>query len=168
MCATTQQADFSIDSTDHLPLQADRVGTVPLVVNNGGGSQSATATVTISIPAEVSVVSLTPAGRSCTAPSMDDPVDVTCTPVNGDGSTRSLQKNVPKTIALSVEPTDSAPNQLCFDASVATLMNDPDLSNSTAQSCSTAVPEQPDLVVRSRPASRSATRPRTRSRHSVG
>ena len=147
VCATTQEADFSIESPDHLPLQSGRVGVVPFVVNNGGGSQSATGTVTIAVPGEVSVASLTVPGWSCAAPSTDGPVTVTCHPVNGDGSTRSLAKDVPETIQLKVRPTAAAPDELCFDASVAGLMVDPDLDNNTARSCSTALSSKPELLV---------------------
>jgi uncharacterized repeat protein (TIGR01451 family)/fimbrial isopeptide formation D2 family protein len=147
VCATTQQADLSISAPSRLPLQSGRVGTVPFLVNNGGGSQSASATVSISIPADVVVVSLTPAGWTCSAPSTTGPVTLTCTPVNGDGSVRSLQKNVPDTIALSVKPNSSAAAQLCFDGTVTGSMNDPDLSNNTTSACSTNVPDQPELVV---------------------
>jgi uncharacterized repeat protein (TIGR01451 family) len=147
VCATTEQADFSILSADHLPLQAGRVGLVPFVVTNGGGSQLASGTVTISVPAELSVAGLGIPGWNCTAPSMDGPVDVTCTPVNPDGSPRLLSKGVAETLALPVEPSDAAPAEICVDAAVATLMNDPDPDNDTAESCSVAVAAQPELVV---------------------
>jgi uncharacterized repeat protein (TIGR01451 family)/fimbrial isopeptide formation D2 family protein len=147
VCATTQEADFGIDVTGRLPLQTGRVGVVPFVVNNGGGSQSATATVTVSVPAEVEVVDLAPEGWECTAPSTAGPVDVTCVPVNGDGSTRSLSKDVPETIRLQVMPTDDAPAELCFPAEVEGLMHDPDPDNNTARSCSTALSAKPELFV---------------------
>jgi uncharacterized repeat protein (TIGR01451 family) len=147
VCATTQQADLSIDADERLPLQAGRVGTVPFVVNNGGGSQAANGTVAIVVPADVSVVSLTPAGWSCTAPSTTGPVTLSCTPVNGDGSTRALQKDVPDTLALQVRPSDGAAPQLCFDATVTGTMNDPEPSNDSTEACSTNVPAQPELVL---------------------
>ena len=147
VCASTQEADFSIDPTSRLPLQAKRVGVVPFVVNNGGGSQSASATVTITVPAEVEVVDLAPEGWDCTAPSMTGPVEVTCTPVNDDGTTRSLEKDAPESIELQVRPTEDAPVELCFDALVEGLMHDPDLENNTAQSCSTALSAKPELLV---------------------
>jgi uncharacterized repeat protein (TIGR01451 family)/fimbrial isopeptide formation D2 family protein len=147
VCATTQQADLSITVPSRLPLQSGRVGTVPFVVNNGGGSQSASATVAISIPADVEVESLTPAGWTCSAPSTTGAVTLSCTPVNGDGSSRSLQKNVPDTIVLSVRPSSAAATQLCFDGTVTGAMNDPDQSNNATTACSTNVPAQPELVV---------------------
>jgi uncharacterized repeat protein (TIGR01451 family) len=147
VCATTQEADFSIESTDHLPLQAGRVGVVPFVVNNGGGSQSATAAMTITVPAEVEVADLAPEGWNCTAPEMTGPVEVTCHPVSADGTARSLDKDVPETVELHVRPTDAAPSDLCFDAVVEGLMNDPVSENNTAQSCTTALSAEPELLV---------------------
>lgn len=147
VCATTQEADFGIDVTARLPLQAGRAGVMPFLVTNGGGSQSATATVRISVPDDVDVVDLTPDGWDCTAPSTTGPVDVTCVPVNGDGTTRSLGKDVPETIKLRVKPTEDAPAELCFDAAVEGLMHDPNLENNDARSCSTAVGAKPELFL---------------------
>jgi uncharacterized repeat protein (TIGR01451 family) len=147
VCATTQEADFGIEATDRFPLQGGRVGTVPFEVTNHGGSDSSTGTVTITVPAEVSVASLAFPGWDCTAPSTDGPVEVTCEPVNGDGTTRSLTKDVPETLELQVKPATSAPAELCFDASVAGLMIDPEPENNTAQSCATALSAEPELLV---------------------
>ena len=66
---------------------------------------------------------------------------------NGDGTARSLAKDAPDTLTLSVKPTDDAPAQLCFDASVATLMHDPNTDNDDTRSCSTALSAKPELLV---------------------
>ena len=137
VCATTQEADLSVASASRFPLQVGRVGTVPFVVNNGGGSQLATGTVTIDVPAGLTIASLTITDWNCTAPSMTGPTTVTCDPVDGAGVSRQLQKNVPETIPLQVTPASTG--SFCFDADIAGIMNDPVTSNNAATICSTAV-----------------------------
>ncbi len=147
VCATTQEADLGIEPTNRLPLQAGRVGVVPFAVTNHGGSQSATGTVTLDVPAAVTVNSLTVSGWSCTAPSMQGPVAVTCAPVTGTGAPRTLELDVADPLALSVRPTEQAPAQLCFHAAVTTLMFDPETGNDETQLCSTALSAKPELLV---------------------
>ena len=145
VCATTQEADLSVAAGSRFPLQVGRVGTVPFVVNNGGGSQLATGTVTIDVPAGLTISTLTIADWSCSAPSMTGPVTVTCDPVDGGGASRQLQKNVAETIPLQVIP--SATGSVCFDASISGIMNDPVLGNNDATVCSTVVAATPLLSV---------------------
>lgn len=138
VCATTQEADLSVAGAPRFPLQVGRVGTVPFVVNNGGGSQLATGTVTIDVPAGLTISTLTIPDWSCTAPSMTGPVTVTCEPVDGTGASRQMQLNVPETIPLQVTPDAAVVgDELCFDASITGIMNDPDLANNDAIVCST-------------------------------
>ncbi|MDQ0893537.1 beta strand repeat-containing protein [Agromyces ramosus] len=138
VCATTQEADLSVTAGSRFPLQVGRVGTVPFVVNNGGGSQLATGTVTLAVPAGLTISSLTIAGWLCTAPSLTGPVTVTCDPVDANGLTRQLQLNTPETIPLTVTPDASVSGaQVCIDASIAGIMNDPITSNDSASVCST-------------------------------
>ncbi|GAA5108483.1 hypothetical protein GCM10023339_07560 [Alloalcanivorax gelatiniphagus] len=148
VCATTQEADLSVAAADRVPLQAGRVGAVPFTVNNGGGSQVAPASVTITVPDQVTVASLTPTGWGCAASGMDGPVTLTCTPVKADGTTtRSLDKNTPEDIVLSVRPGSLAPKQLCFDAAISGFMSDPDLTNNSDQACSAAQSAKPELII---------------------
>ena len=138
VCATTQEADLSVQTANRFPLQEGRVGVVPFVVNNGGGSQLAPATVTLSVPTGLSIVDLVIPGWSCTAPSMTGPVVVQCQPVKPDASPRSLALNVPETIALKVTPAaGTGQASLCIDASISGLINDPQLGNNQTTSCST-------------------------------
>lgn len=137
VCATTQEADLSVAAGSRFPLQVGRVGTVPFVVNNGGGSQLATGTVTIDVPTGLTIQSLTIADWTCSAPSLTGPVTVTCDPTDSTGVSRQLQLNVPETIPLLVTP--SAAGTVCFDAAIAGIMNDPVASNNAATFCSTVV-----------------------------
>lgn len=138
VCATTQEADFSVQTTNRYPLQEGRVGIVPFVVNNGGGSQLASGTVALTVPAGLSIADLVIPGWDCTAPSMTGPVTVSCVPVNPDLTSRSLALNVPETIPLKVIPASgTGETALCIDASVAGLIYDPVLSNNEASSCAT-------------------------------
>jgi uncharacterized repeat protein (TIGR01451 family) len=145
VCATTQEADLSVAAGSRFPLQVGRAGTVPFVVNNGGGSQLATGTVTIDVPAGLTVASLTVPNWTCTAPSMAGPVTVTCDPVDGGGATRQLQKNTPETLPLLVTP--SATGTVCLDASISGIMNDPVSGNNDTTVCSTVVAATPLLSV---------------------
>jgi uncharacterized repeat protein (TIGR01451 family) len=138
VCATTQEADLSVAGGSRFPLQVGRVGTVPFLVNNGGGSQLATGTVTIDVPAGLTIESLTIAYWYCTAPGMTGPVTVTCDPVDGAGDTRQLQRDVAETIPLRVTPSAAVNgDELCFDASIAGIMNDPVSANNDTTVCST-------------------------------
>ena len=141
VCATTQEADLSVQTASRFPLQEGRVGTVPFVVNNGGGSQFAPATVTLTVPDGLSIVDLTVPGWSCTAPSMTGPVTVTCAPVKPDGTTtRPLALNAPETIPLKLLPASgTGQNSLCIDASITGLINDPQPANNQATSCAALV-----------------------------
>ncbi len=137
VCATTQEADLSVQTASRFPLQEGRVGVVPFVVNNGGGSQQAPATVTLTVPTGLTIVDLVVPGWSCTAPSMVGPVDVECQPVKPDASARLLALNVPETIALKVTPASgSGQTDFCIDASITGLINDPQLGNNQVASCS--------------------------------
>lgn len=149
VCATTQEADFSITSDDRLPLQEGRRGLVPFVVNQGGGSQVASGTVTIDVPADVTLgnLSLTPDWR-CEAPTSAGPVTVTCVPVKPDTTRRQLAINAPETIRLEVTPgVGSAGTNVCFDAVVEGLINDPVLANNSATSCSDVVAADTGLAI---------------------
>jgi uncharacterized repeat protein (TIGR01451 family)/fimbrial isopeptide formation D2 family protein len=140
VCATTQQADLSETTGSRFPLQVGRVGTVPFVVNNGGGSQLATGTVALSVPSGLTIASLSIPNWTCTAPSMTGPVTVTCNPVDGSGNTRQLLLNTPETIPLQVTPSAAAVWSVpCIAASVTGIMNDPDLTNNSTSACSTVV-----------------------------
>lgn len=136
VCASTQEGDLRVETADRFPLQEGRVGTVPFVVTNGGGSQLASGTVTLAVPAGLEVASLPVPGWDCTAPTMTGPVDVECVPVNADGTQRSLTRDVPETIPLQVIPASgTGDTEFCVDASIAGLIYDPELGNNEASSC---------------------------------
>ncbi|HWL44366.1 MAG TPA: LPXTG cell wall anchor domain-containing protein [Ilumatobacter sp.] len=141
VCATTQEADFSITDDDRYPLQEGRAGLVPFIVNQGGGSQLASGVVTIDVPADVNVgdLTLTPDWR-CESPVTTGPVTVTCVPVNPDTTTRQLPIDVPETINLQVIPgPGTAGDALCFDAVVDGLIHDPEPTNNQVTACSQVV-----------------------------
>jgi uncharacterized repeat protein (TIGR01451 family)/LPXTG-motif cell wall-anchored protein len=138
VCATTQEADFSIVAGSRFPLQEGRVGTIPFVVNNGGGSLNASGTVTLSVPAGLTIANLAISGWSCSSPSVTGPVDVTCTPVNPNGTSRQLAMNVAETIPLRVTPAaGTAGTERCSAALVVGLIYDPDPDNNDTIVCST-------------------------------
>ena len=127
VCASTQEADFEILTTNRLPLQVNRVGVVPFTVTNKGGSAVATGIVTLSLPAGLNVESLAVPGWSCTASSLTGPTQVVCRPVQADGTTtRELAKDVTETIPLRVRPTASATGTLCVGGEVESAKFDPE------------------------------------------
>lgn len=134
VCASTQEGDLRIETANRFPLQEGRVGVVPFVVTNGGGSQLASGTVTLSVPEGLSLANLNIAGWDCTAPETAGPVDVECIPVNPDGTQRSLVRDTPETIALEVIPAEGT-GELCIEGSVVGLIYDPELDNNETASC---------------------------------
>jgi uncharacterized repeat protein (TIGR01451 family)/fimbrial isopeptide formation D2 family protein len=148
VCASTQEADLEIETANRLPLQAERVGVVPFAVTNKGGSALASGVVTLKVPAGLAVESLTIPLWSCTAPSTEGPVDVTCKPVQSDGvTTRELAKDVTETLPLQVRPTSTASDELCVDAEIQSVKYDPTDDNNTASSCAAVVETGPELSV---------------------
>lgn len=151
VCATTAEADLEISTASRLPLQNGRPGVIPFEVVNNGGSQSAPATVEIAVPAGITVTSLTPGGWSCVtdpaaAAPLVGPVDLSCTPVDGTGAARTIEKDIPETIALAVLPTAVA-TQVCVTAEIVGVMADPDDSNNDTSSCAAVVTATPAIHV---------------------
>ncbi|MGW4027925.1 DUF7927 domain-containing protein [Streptomyces sp. NPDC004838] len=140
VCATTQEADLSVSVPDRLPLQVGRPGVVPFTVENGGGSQESAATVTVSVPAGLTVTGLAPRGWACTTGSNTTPyagpVTLTCKPVDDDGEPAKLKKDVGVPLDIPVVPTSAG--TLCVPASVTGLMTDPDLTDNEATGCTLA------------------------------
>ncbi|MGG7452990.1 hypothetical protein ACQ3HE_18990 [Plantibacter auratus] len=151
VCASTKEADLTVSVPDHLPLQDGRDGTVPFVISNLGGSQSAPATVTLDVPAGLTVTSLTPAGWTCsaaggsTAP-VDGPVTLECQPVDADGAPSTIALDSPLALDLAVRPS-GVTAQVCVGASVSGPFNDPVLSNNDALACSTVTPTGTGLIL---------------------
>lgn len=135
VCASTEEGDLRIETADRFPLQEGRVGSLPFVVTNGGGSQQVPGTVTFSVPASLQIVDLTNQNWHCAA-SGSTPVTVTCDPVNGDGTRRLLQRDVSETLVLKVRPTSGAGDDACVTGAVEGLIYDPDLDNNSTPSCS--------------------------------
>lgn len=142
VCALTAEADLEIEVPERLPLQAGRPGILPFTVTNHGGSAFAPATVTIEIPAGVTVTSLTPAGWDCTASGvapLAGPADLDCVPVDGAGAVTAIPLNV--TIPLDVPVVvDAATAALCVPGEVSSRMVDPVLANNETEGCVTVVP----------------------------
>lgn len=137
VCATTQEADFGITTVDRFPLQEGRVGVVPFVVENHGGATTAGAVVGLTIPAGLTLVDLVIPGWDCDASSLTGPVEVTCAPVNGDGSSRTLDRDTPETIELRVIPdAGTGDDELCLEGLVTGLIYDSNPSNDSATVCS--------------------------------
>lgn len=147
VCASTQEADFEILTTNRLPLQVNRVGVVPFTVTNKGGSAVATGVVTLSVPTGLNVESLAVPGWSCTASSLTGPTKAVCRPVQADGTTtRELARDVTETIPLRVRPVASATGTLCVGGEVASAKFDPVAGNNTESSCALVV-TGPELAV---------------------
>ncbi|MFJ4254081.1 isopeptide-forming domain-containing fimbrial protein [Microbacterium sp. NPDC090003] len=143
VCATTQEADLSVEVPDRLPLQAGRPGLVPFLVTNLGGSVNAPASVDIAVPAGIRITSLTPEGWVCEADdvapdgSVLGPVTLTCDPVTADGASRMLALDEPNALNLpAVIPDDELVGEdACFGAEVSGLMSDPVDANNTTEAC---------------------------------
>ncbi|MCM2394059.1 DUF11 domain-containing protein, partial [Streptomyces albipurpureus] len=137
VCASTKEADLSVSVPDRLPLQVGRPGVVPFTVANGGGSQETPATVTVTVPAGLTVRGLKPEGWTCTAAPADaphtGPVVLTCAPVDGDGEPRPLKKGVPVMLDVPVVPTTAG--RVCVPASVTGPMHDPAISDNDTTGC---------------------------------
>lgn len=144
VCATAQLADLSLDTADRFPLQQSRPGVVPFTVTNHGDSSAAAATVTLSIPAGLSVLDLTPEGWSCVASAtgpggvVNGPVELECKSVNSSGDSRSLALETPELLELSVLPT-VASGELCVEGVVSGPLFDDVSDNNEASSCATVV-----------------------------
>lgn len=147
VCATTQEADLAVEADEHFPLQGGRTGVIPFTVSNLGDTVNANGVVTLGIPAGVTVVDLTVAGWDCTSPSVAGPVDVTCIPVNGDGSVRPLVVGAPESLGITVQPNPLVTGAVCFTAAVAGLMHDPNLANNEDGLCSTVAPATPEIFL---------------------
>ncbi|GAA4167127.1 DUF7507 domain-containing protein [Gryllotalpicola koreensis] len=134
VCATTAQADLAITIPAHLSLQYGRPGVLPFTVSNlPGGNAQASGSVTISVPAGLTVTDFAPSGWSCstsdddTAP-LSGPVSLDCLPVNADGTTRQLAAGSPDALDLPVVPeTESGP--IAVLATVTGPLFDPDGGN---------------------------------------
>ncbi|MGO4298988.1 Ig-like domain-containing protein [Leifsonia sp. RAF41] len=148
VCATTEESDLLITAGAHYPLQTNRVGTIPFVVTNLGGSTAAPATATIDVPAGVEIAGLAQPGWLCTAPGTTGPTEISCRAVNPDGTTsRLLPINTPETISPTFRPSPSAASTVCFTGTVHGIYNDPFPANDVATSCATVAPSPPQLRV---------------------
>ncbi|WP_405645298.1 hypothetical protein [Streptomyces uncialis] len=137
VCAATQEADLEAGVPERLPLQVGRPGVLPFTVTHGGGSRETSATVTVEVPAGLTVDSLTPQGWTCTAEPgsapLDGPLTLTCAPVDDDGEPRPLRKGVTTGLDVPVTPTTSG--RICVPASVTGPMHDPRPANNEATGC---------------------------------
>lgn len=84
VCAITAEADLEATGPATIPAQRDRPAVFPFTFHNNGGSQSAEAEVSITVPAGVTVTDLTPNGWVCTsvdggAP-LPGPTSLSCLP----------------------------------------------------------------------------------------
>ncbi|MFT4258547.1 hypothetical protein [Microbacterium sp.] len=138
VCAQVGEADLELTVPDRLPLQVDRPGVVPFTVTNHGGSVSRGGSVTLTIPAGLTVTGLAPAGWSCEsdagAAPLTGPVTLKCDAVDAQGASREIaideQSPLDLPVALSEEAT-----QVCVDGLAASDTYDPDLTNNDASSC---------------------------------
>ncbi|MGC3954010.1 MAG: hypothetical protein QM804_07130 [Propionicimonas sp.] len=152
VCATTQQADLQLTVPERLPLQIDRVGTVPYTVTNNGPSAFAPAIVDVSVPAGMRVADLEPAGWSCTVDgsTQTGPLTLSCRSVTPAGGPRLLAQGVPDPLGVPVVPTvipTTPDHSVCLPGHAHGPVFDPDLSNNDADSCFTVVVGKPQLVV---------------------
>ena len=150
VCAVTAEADLAVTVPERLPLQVGRPGVVPFVVTNHGGSVDAPATVTVDIPAGLTVSSLTPAGWTCTAEGetapVAGPVELSCQPVDGSGAITTIALGTPRPLEVSVVPSAAAAS-LCVTAEVAGRMVDPVAANNDTEGCMRVVALSPALDV---------------------
>lgn len=137
VCAATQEADLSVSVPDRLPLQVDRPGVLPFVVTNNGGSRETPATVTLAVPAGLTVTDLTPEGWACTADPasapFEGPLSLSCAPVDADGDPRPLLKGVDTPLGLAVTPGSAG--RICVPGSVTGPTHDPRPANNEATGC---------------------------------
>jgi uncharacterized repeat protein (TIGR01451 family) len=137
VCAGIAEADLQLAVPDRLPLQSGRPGILPFTVTNlAGGSAVAPGTVSLDIPAGLTVTDLAPSGWSCAASPaatvpLDGPVTLSCTPVNADGSARLLASGVPDALNLPVVPT-LASGAITVPGTVSGTYFDPDSTNNDA------------------------------------
>jgi len=139
VCAITAEADVEISVPERLPLQVGRPGVIPFTILNHGGSLNAPVTVTVDVPAGVTVSSLAPEGWSCTLPDgatvpAAGPLSVTCEPVTEDGGFRPMVRDIPDELDLPVVPT-AVDDDLCVPATVTGQMVDPNLVNNDTSTC---------------------------------
>lgn len=149
VCAAIQEADLEITALPHFPLQVGRPSVLPFTVVNNGGSPAATGHVEFSIPAGVSVRSLTPAGWSCVAdPSgvSAGPLTLSCDPVDAAGVPRKLAIGAPESIELEVTATAVA-STICVDGTISGPTYDATPGNNTASSCSQSFSALTPLIV---------------------
>ncbi|MFJ7422683.1 hypothetical protein ACIQXD_29390 [Streptomyces uncialis] len=137
VCAATQEADLEAGVPERLPLQVGRPGVLPFTVTHGGGSRETAATVTVEVPAGLTVDSLTPQGWTCTAEPgsapLDGPLTLTCAPVDDEGGPRPLREGVTTGLDVPVTPTTSG--RICVPVSVTGPMHDPGPANNGATGC---------------------------------
>ncbi|MFF2025954.1 hypothetical protein ACFVW2_29705 [Streptomyces sp. NPDC058171] len=137
VCAATQEADLRIDLPDRLPWQVDRPGTLPFTVTHAGGSRETAATVTVTVPAGLTVTDPTPDGWRCTAEPgsapLAGPLTLTCTPVDGAGGSKPLARGV--SVPLDVPVTPTAAGRVCVSAAVTGPMHDPSPAHNDATGC---------------------------------
>jgi uncharacterized repeat protein (TIGR01451 family) len=137
VCAGIAEADLQLAVPDRLPLQSGRPGIMPFTVTNlAGGSAVAPATVSLDIPAGLTVTDLTPSGWSCaaspaTAAPLDGPVTLSCSPVNIDGSARLLASGVADALNLPVVPTLES-GSITVPGTASGSYFDPDSTNNDA------------------------------------
>jgi uncharacterized repeat protein (TIGR01451 family) len=140
VCASVEETDLAV--TAGTPrVQSGRPGVLPWTVTNNGGAPSSPATVTLQVPAGLTVTSFTPAGWTCTAVDGNGnqvfgtaigPTTLTCT------ATGNLLKNVPVALNLPVIPTTT--NRLTATADVAGPLFDGNLGNNHAVMTVNATP----------------------------
>lgn len=141
VCATTVEADLSAGGPASVQAQIGRPVTLPFVFGNAGRSASAPASVTVEVPAGLTVTDLAPAGWSCTA--ADDapvagPASLTCVPSAEitDGDTVQLNlRGIATAADFSVKATITGPYY------------DPKMSNNDAAIAVHADPAATALIV---------------------
>jgi len=154
VCLQLAEADLRITLSDTSDLYADTTRTLDYAITNLGGSASAPASVSVSIPSGVTVTDLDVDGWSCevvgggTAP-VAGAASLTCHPVDGDGDPRELALNAVSALSLPIDIADDVTGtSLCFPASVDGPLYDPEPLNNTATGCrALATPDVPALRV---------------------
>ena len=123
---TQLQSDLSVTKTGPVTAPANSDVTYTITVNNNGPNAATVVTLTDTLPANTTLVSLTPpAGWSCTG--------LTCT-------TLGLGANIPQVFTLVVHVPQCFGNADATNtASVSSFTTDPDTANNTASASTTIV-----------------------------
>lgn len=141
VCAAVQEADLEVTAPASVDAQIGRPTVFPFEFANLGGTTESAASVTIDVPAGVTVTNLAPSGWSCTAPStapVEGPAAINCAPA----SLLTVGTAVGLDLAAIVTAEDVA-----VTATVTGPMYDRDPDSNTATITASAVAAAGDLEV---------------------